>query len=78
MCRARCFAKAFATGWQRATAPVLRVPQLQQQKDSTNSGSLEIELRVCDSDLTVLLVHSWYSEDCCHDRDCHPVPRSEN
>ena len=45
-----------------ATAPVLRVPQLQQQKDSTNSGSLEIESWVCDSDLTVLLVHSWYSE----------------
>jgi hypothetical protein len=58
-----------------ATAPVLRVPQ--QQKDNTNSGSLEIESWVCDSDLTVLLVHSWYSEDCCHDRDCHPVPCSE-
>ena len=39
-----------------ATAPVLRVPQLQQQKDSTNSGSLEIESWVCDSDQTVLVV----------------------
>jgi len=24
-----------------------------------------------------VLVHSWYSDDCCHDRDCHPVPCSE-
>ena len=55
-----------------ATAPVLRVPQLQQQKDDTYSGSLEIESWMCDSDLTVLLVHSWYSEDCCHDKGLSP------
>jgi hypothetical protein len=60
-----------------ATAPMPRVPQLQQQKDRTNSGSLETESWFCDSELTVLLVHSWYSEECCHDRDCHPVPCSE-
>jgi hypothetical protein len=60
-----------------ATAPVPRVSQLQQQKDRTNSGSLETESWFCDSELTVLLVHSWYSEECCHDRDCHPVPCSE-
>ena len=60
-----------------ATAPMPRVQQLQQQKDRTNSGSLETESWFCDSELTVLLVHSWYSEECCHDRDCHPVPCSE-
>jgi hypothetical protein len=21
--------------------------------------------------------HSWYSEKCCHDKDCHPVPCEE-
>jgi hypothetical protein len=61
-----------------ATAPVLRLPHFQERKDSTYGGRRpEIESWVCDSDLTLLLVHSWYSEDCCHDRDCHPVPCSE-
>jgi hypothetical protein len=22
----------------------------------------------------MMLVHSWYDESCCHDKDCHPVP----
>jgi hypothetical protein len=24
-----------------------------------------------------LLVHRWYDEKCCHDKDCHPVPCEE-
>ena len=24
--------------------------------------------------IAVMLVHSWYDENCCHDKDCHPVP----
>ena len=22
--------------------------------------------------IAVMLVHSWYDEQCCHDKDCHP------
>jgi hypothetical protein len=22
----------------------------------------------------LILIHSWYDESCCHDKDCHPVP----
>jgi len=59
-----------------AAAPVLGLSHF--QKDSTyGGGRLAVESWICDSDLTLLLVHSWYSEDCCHDRDCHPVPCSE-
>lgn len=25
----------------------------------------------------VLLVHSWYPQECCSERDCHPVPCEE-
>jgi hypothetical protein len=21
--------------------------------------------------------HSWYPEECCHDKDCHPIPYQE-
>ncbi len=24
--------------------------------------------------IAVMLVHSWYDESCCHDKDCHPIP----
>ena len=27
--------------------------------------------------IAVMLVHSWYNEKCCHDKDCHPVPFEE-
>jgi hypothetical protein len=27
--------------------------------------------------IALTLVHSWYDENCCHDRDCHPVPCEE-
>lgn len=22
----------------------------------------------------LILIHSWYPAECCHDQDCHPVP----
>ena len=25
----------------------------------------------------MVLVHSWYSDKCCHDKDCHPVSCEE-
>jgi len=24
-----------------------------------------------------ILAHSWYPQECCHDKDCHPVPCAE-
>ena len=24
--------------------------------------------------IAVMLVHSWYDEKCCQEKDCHPVP----
>jgi hypothetical protein len=27
--------------------------------------------------VAVMLVHSWYDDKCCHDKDCHPVPCEE-
>jgi hypothetical protein len=27
--------------------------------------------------IAMILVHSWYDERCCHDKDCHPVPCEE-
>ena len=24
--------------------------------------------------VTLMLVHSWYDDKCCHDKDCRPVP----
>ena len=29
------------------------------------------------SPAAVMLVHSWYDEKCCHDKDCLPVPCEE-
>src|SRR5215831_6874142 len=26
---------------------------------------------------SVMLVHSWYDDKCCHDKDCHPVACEE-
>lgn len=26
---------------------------------------------------TLLLAHSWYEDDCCHDKDCRPVEAAE-
>ena len=25
----------------------------------------------------LMLAHSWYPQECCHDNDCHPVPCAE-
>jgi hypothetical protein len=25
----------------------------------------------------LMLAHSWYPRECCHDKDCHPVPCAE-
>ena len=27
--------------------------------------------------VALVLAHSWYPKDCCHDKDCHPVPCAE-
>ena len=27
--------------------------------------------------VTLMLVHSWYDDKCCHDQDCRPVPCEE-
>jgi hypothetical protein len=25
----------------------------------------------------LMLAHSWYPQECCHDNDCHPIPCEE-
>jgi hypothetical protein len=25
----------------------------------------------------LMLAHSWYPQECCHDKDCHPIPCAE-